>query len=143
MRKKSLRYLNLDACVMGFSHPVWICGLESPDPMQAIMAATKAQLLVGRYPLTGHKCAGKKQLPLCPLFNTSPETTTHFLLDYPLLQEYREPYLQILPHVYNRLHNKEDITTYILDPSHIAPNEDTALVLEGVTRRLCYTLHNH
>ena len=42
--KKSLRYLNLDACAMGFSHPVWICG---PDPMQAVMAETKAQLLVG------------------------------------------------------------------------------------------------
>ena len=39
--KKSLRYL--DACGMGFSHPVWICG---PDPTQAVMAATKAQLLV-------------------------------------------------------------------------------------------------
>ena len=59
MLKKSLMYLNLDACAMGFSHPVWIC---SPDPMQAVIAATKVQLLVERYPLTRHKCAGKKQL---------------------------------------------------------------------------------
>ena len=42
---KSLRYLNLVACAMGFSHPVWMCG---PDPMQAVMAATKAMLQVGR-----------------------------------------------------------------------------------------------
>ena len=129
---------------MGFSHPVWIC---SPDPIQAVMAATKAQLLVGRYPLTWHKCAGKKQLPLCPLCNVSPETTTHFLLDCPLLQEYMEPYFQklhqLLQHVYNRLHNKEEVTTYILDPSHASPDEDTALILEGVTRRLWYTLQNY
>jgi len=35
------------------------------------------------------------------------------------------------------------MTTYILDPSHVAPDEDTALILEEVTRRMCYTLHNH
>ena len=40
------RFINIDACAMGFSHPVWICG---HDPMQAVMAATKAQLLMGRY----------------------------------------------------------------------------------------------
>ena len=31
--KKSLRFLNLEACAMGFSHPVGIC---SPNPMQAL-----------------------------------------------------------------------------------------------------------
>ena len=79
--KKSLRFLNLEAWAMGFSHPVWIC---SSDPMQAVIAATKAQLLEGSSPLTGHKCAGKKQHPLC---NTSSETTTHFLIDCSLLPE--------------------------------------------------------
>ena len=62
--KRSLRYLNIVAFSMGFSHPVWIWG---PDPVQAVMAATKAQLLVGKYPLIRHKCSRKTQLPPCPL----------------------------------------------------------------------------
>ena len=131
---KLLRFLNLDARAMDFSHPVWIC---CPDPMWAVLVASKAQLLMGRYPLTVHKCTGKKQLLLYPLCNASPEIITQ--LDCPLLQEFWEPYLhklqQIHPQVYNRWHNKEDITTY--------RDDDTALMLEGVTQRLCYTLYNH
>ena len=92
-RMKALKHLNLDMCEMGFSHPVWVCGL---DPLQATMASTKATLLVGRYPVTAEKCAGKKQQQLCPLCHDSPETVSHFLIECQTLREQREPYMQQL-----------------------------------------------
>ena len=141
-KMKSLQYLNTEICSIGFSHPVWVCG---SDPIQATMAATKACLLVGRYPLTGHKCAGKKQLPLCPLCNDSPETTKHFILYCPALEEQRSSYMaQLTPLLeQHQITDHEEITKCIIDPSHACDEEDVILKMEEITRRLCHSLHNH
>ena len=88
--KPSLKHINLDMCQLGYIHPVLVCG---NDPMQAIMTATKAMLLVGRYPLSARKCASRKQPPECPMCLSGPETMTHFLLQFQQLQEHRVPYL--------------------------------------------------
>jgi hypothetical protein len=62
--KRSLDYIELDSCRFGHVHPVWQCG---SDPIQAYMAAPKAQLLTQRYPLTGLVCWSKNELILPPL----------------------------------------------------------------------------
>jgi hypothetical protein len=143
-KMKSLQHLNLDMCSMGFSHPVWVCG---SDPMQATMASTKATLLVGRYPVTAEKCAGVKQQQLCPLCNEQQETVNHFLLKCRSLQEHRDPYMKQLQHlrpeIYTKGHDEDYIVRNILDPSHIAYEQADILLLESITRRMCYTLHNH
>jgi hypothetical protein len=142
--KKSLAYMNLNMCAVGYSHPVWVCGA---DPMQATMAATKATLLVGRYPVTGEKCAGTKQLPMCPLCHAKPETVCHFITECEPLQEHRERYMrqlqQALPELYSPPISAENLTKLILDPSHEDHDVETTLCLEEITRRMCYNLHNH
>ena len=55
----SLSYLNKNACSVGTVHPVWKYG---SDPLQSLMASTKAKLLVQRYPLTTSHTAGKINL---------------------------------------------------------------------------------
>ena len=138
---KSLSFLNTEICAIGFSHPVWVCG---NDPLQATMAATKATLLVGRYPLTALKCAGKKQLPLCPLCNTNPETVKHFILQCTALEDQRKSYMAQLTPILQQHNIKttEDILRCILDPSHASDEEDDILKMEEVTRRMCHSLHN-
>jgi len=139
---KSLKFLNIDMCSIGYSHPVWVCG---SDPLQATMAATKATLLVGRYPLTGYKCSGKKQLPLCPMCNCNQETIHHFLLHCPKLQEHGEPYMVQVGPILRQMKSPDpdDLVRCILEPSHYAVSEEDTLYYEGITRRMCYTLHNH
>ena len=96
------------------------------------MAVTTAVLLVGRYPLTGHRCSGFKQLPLFPFCNTSQEAMLHFLLYCTKLQAQREPYMMQLRTI---LPSKPE---YIIEPSHFASTEEDILLLhyEGITRRM-------
>ena len=140
---KSLKYLNQMMCQPGYSHPVWITG---PDPFQTTMAGIKAIMLVGRYTLTGHKCAGTRQLPKCPHCNLEPETLKHFLLRCPTYEDTRSPYLRRLQQELPRIDifqiGMENLMKIILDPSHIADSEDEVIHLEDITRRMCYAMHN-
>ena len=142
-KKKTLRFLNLQACSIGSTHPVWDTG---PDPMQVVMATVKATMLVDRYPLTGLKCAGKKGLDRCPHCNLDSETLCHFLLHCPMYTDLRTSYLirlqQAIPHVNLQATTDDELTTIILDPSHVACDEEKGKYLEGLTRRLCFALHN-
>ena len=141
-KMKSLKHLNLRMCAMGYTHPVWVCG---SDPLQTTMATVKAALLVGRYPLTGSKCAGKKQSSSCPLCNTEEESMAHFLLRCPGLEEHRTSYRTQLQDIFQRVPAGDDeaLVRVILDPSHYVEAEDDIIKVEEVTRRYCYTLHNH
>jgi hypothetical protein len=132
---KSLRNLNLDMCAIGFSHPVWVCG---PDPLQATMAAIKAMILTGRYPVTAEKCAGRKQLLLCPLCNTAPETVPHFLIECEALQDVRNSYMQQLQQIFPNSYSPHqtdtnNIALCVIDPSSIECNIDITLQLEDIT----------
>ena len=142
-KMKSLRHLNLNSCWLGYSHPVWHTG---HDPMQTTMATVKATLLVDRYPLSGLKCAGKNRLPCCPHCSLAPETLTHFLLHCPLYDSLRETHLRRLQlqasHCNLANLSPEEATSIILDPSHIARDDDEALALEETTRRYCFALHS-
>ena len=141
----SLGLLNLSTCsiVTGQSHPIWKCG---SDPLQVAMAATKALLLVGRYPLSGLSCAGENRQPKCPLCMEEPETITHFLVTCKTLECHRAVYIQQLkqaiPHLYDS-NNPDMIANVIVDPSHITTSKDAVTNLEDITRRLCFKLHNH
>ena len=57
---KLLMFLHLEACVMGFSHLVWI---GCPDPMQAVMTATKVLLLVASIGCTIKKTSHMSLIP--------------------------------------------------------------------------------
>ena len=141
--KSSLKNLNLVTCCIGQSHPVWMCGT---DPLQAIMANTKAVMLVGRYPVTGQRCAGKHMLPVCPLCSTEQETLTHFLVRCPILQGHREPFLvklkMLMPDHFSQA-SDDDLAQQILDPSHLTSDEALLGDVEDITRRMCFKLHNH
>jgi hypothetical protein len=140
---KTLKYLNMEMCAIGFTHPVWLTG---NDPMQTVMAGVKVAMLVGRYPLTGHKCAGKNQADKCPHCNMEPETMPHFLLRCPIYQEIRNMYLHRLEEAMPKIHTgmmcEEDLVKVILDPSHMATDEEQVIYLEGITRRMCFAMHN-
>ena len=139
---KSLKHLNLDMCAIGYSHPVWKTG---PDPIQATMATVKAAMLVGRYPLSGHKCAGKRQLPSCPQCNLEPETIQHFLLKCPAYQDIRSAYIPRLEQdlsISMSAFTDDQTVSIILDPSHITADEDLGVQAETTSRRMCYAMHN-
>ena len=140
---KSLKYLNLNACGPGFTHFVWETGA---DPIQTVMAAVKSSLLIGRYPLTGHKCAGKRQQPKCPQCGTEPETIDHFLIRCPMYDDMRKTYIDRIieePILNNiNLDDTEMLVHLILDPSHFITDLQTVLKIESVTRRMCFSFHN-
>ena len=136
---KSVKNLNLDMCGIGYSHPVWVCG---SDPIQAIMANAKANLLVGRYPLTGSKCAGQLYSHVYTLCNLECETVQHFLLQCPSLEAIRTQYLQQLHQYLPQNIFKEDLMKYIIDPSHLPISTADLFKVENITRRLCFSLHN-
>ena len=141
--KKTLKYLNTDACVPGEVHPVWKCGT---DPHQVTMATIKALLLVQRYPLHGTHSAGKSRQEDCPLCRGPAETLEHFLLQCPCLQEARQPYRQkidsLLEEFFYQPQDDSDRIQAILDPSVIvwAPSE-VQEEIEELSRRMCYSLH--
>ena len=141
--KKTLRFLNIDICSTRYCHPVWETGT---DPLQSYMATVKAMLLVDRYPLTGLKCAGKKQLELCPHCKREPENLQHFLLYCPLYNNQRTKYLSTLqeqlPHINLNNMCDDDKVKVILDPSHFALTDEDLESAERTTRRMCFSLHN-
>lgn len=141
--KSSLKYLNINNCKIGKAHLVWRCG---PDPMQATMAATKAVMLAGRYPLTGTRCAGRQALPACQLCESEKEDLQHFLIRCTVLEPQRKPYFtrleQLVPGLTTN-QNHDVLTSNILDPTHLALDEDLTVTIEVVTRHLCFKLHNH
>ena len=76
--KTTLKHLNLDACSMTASHPVW--SLSKMDKINVSKAMVHAKLLVGRYPLMGGSTRVRGSPTSCPLCKSDPETLEHFLL---------------------------------------------------------------
>ena len=142
-KMKSLKHLNLGMCGIGYTHPVWVTG---HDPMQATMATVRAALLVGRYPLTGHKCAGRKQSATCPYCEgDEPETVNHFILRCHLYDDIRSKYLQQLQQdttIDITTLTENELTCIIIDPSYVAEDEDHAVQLEERARRACFAMHS-
>ena len=123
---KSLKNLNLSVCGPGCTHPVWQTGTSS---LQAIMAITRALMVVGRYPFTGHKVAGSRANDNCPYcMLNEPETTDHFILRCELYSDIRENMFKRMNKItnFNAL-SDEDKVKIIIDPSVLASDEDEAI----------------
>ena len=141
----TLRLLDPESCALGSVHPIWD---HSTDPMEAHMATVKARLLLQRYPLSGLQYSGRKMTPLCPICHEGEETVEHFLLTCAALHPYRTHYLQKIYGILVESHspfpsNIDDITRLVMDPqSRPGMHEQYILVLEEVSRKMTYKLHN-
>ena len=113
---KTLKYLNPDMCVIGYTHQVSLIG---HDPLQVLMASVKATILTNRYPLTGLKCAGRKQLPSGPYRDVNElETLEHFIIRCPLYTDIRQHHVVSLQKDHKltvQNISDEDILKMILD----------------------------
>ena len=135
----TLALLNLDACNLGYLHPVW-CGLSSAHDI--LKATVKAQVLVGRYPLATTHVSGRKISVCCPLCKAAPETLQHFLLHCQELVEARRPYMcRILEAC--RLQrisvDPDNLVRYILDPKL---SESCSDWHNAITRNFIFKLHH-
>ena len=136
-KMSSLSYLNKNACSVGTVHPVWKCG---SDPLQSLMASTKAKLLVQRYPLTTSHTAGKNKSDLCPLCHNAPEDMEHFLIHCTALEHIRYSFKHLLENLASNLKlDNKGLVSAILDPSSF--EKSVHMNIEGKLRRLCHRLH--
>ena len=143
-KKKTLSLVNLTACDLRATHPVWRLG--AVDQLTVIKATNKAKLLVQRYPIFSNRTSGNNYGSACPLCSVSAETLHHFLTQCEPLRATRRPYMVKLE---SALTNSDipfppdeiGAVKLILDPSHYA--SDTLLTtLEAITRDLCFALHH-
>jgi hypothetical protein len=140
----TLEYLNLEMCTLGAVHPVWKCG---NDPMQVIMAMTKAKLLIQRYALGSNHCAGKYMSTSCPLCHGPPENLEHFLLECTKTHFIRKPYMKKIKKMFDEFYfqpsDTDDILRAILDCTILTwIPEEAAVEIEKITRRMAFQLHN-
>jgi hypothetical protein len=140
---KTLQYLNLNMCSLETGHPVWETG---HDPRQVPKAAVRAQILTGRYPLTGHSCAGKRQVQKCPYCPADePETVAHFILRCSAHQDIRSSYIDCLQELtglqIETLPDEELIRT-LIDPSHLTQYWQEAVQLEAAARSFFFRMHH-
>ena len=91
-------------------------------PLTIKKATIKAMLLTQRYPLSTSRTAGSRRSELCPLCNSEPETTTHFLLQCGKLSTVRYPYLKRIMDTCRTQRVSVDpvtITQIVLDTNHL------------------------
>ena len=141
---KSLELLNISICDLTNCHPVWETG---NDPRQVPKAAVRAQILTGRYPLTGLTCSGKRQLPKCPYCEIEePETIKHFVMVCSLHNNTRQNYLSKLEHIACRnivdWPNEDEKLRIMVDPSHLVKSRQKAIELECVARNSYFKMHH-
>ena len=135
----TLKFLNLDACRTDKMHPIW---KDVTNALDIQKATVQALLLVRRYPLTTSHTAGTRKCEKCPLCETDPETTVHFLLHCPALQHHKYKFL--IP-ILDACRSEsipvtpEDVVRVILDPTAL-PNQTRAL--KRSCRDYVYKLHN-
>ena len=140
---KSLQHLNLDMCSVTAGHPVWQTGT---DPRQVPMASVRAQILTGRYPLTGEKCSGKRQAESCPYCGEEePESIQHFVLHCGLHSSTRKKYIQELEETsYKNITRMPDDCKLrvMIDPSHLTDDRRMAIELEKSARKNFFKMHS-
>jgi hypothetical protein len=145
--KSTLKHLNLDACNMATSHPVW--QLSKRDKINVSKAMVHAKLLVGRYPLMGGSTRTRGTSTQCPLCKLEPETLEHFLLECSSSQHIREQCIKDIKREISRemsattdVEQDEAIVKAILDPSWFAsgPTSEERFVR---SRDLCFRLHHY
>ena len=127
--------MKLDCCSVTMPHPVWEANMTNPH---AVTTATiQSHLLVMRYPLTGHRVAGKMS-SLCPLCQ-EPETINHFLHRLDALQPFRTEDLQKIISVTRTL--KVDLTKLTaikVQPTSTKTSPDLFISLDRSTKNKCY-----
>ena len=134
-----MEFLNLDACTVNKLHPV-LTGLATH--LDVRKATVQLLLLVKRYPLTTSHTAGTRKCAVCPMCQTEPETTVHFLLHCPVLQPYRIKFL--IPILESCRENRipvdpPAVIKAILDPTAVPKPEKTYLKL---CRDFVFKLHS-
>ena len=85
--KSTLEYLNHDTYNPGSLHPLWLS--TDLNPYDIRCAAVKVKVLTGTYQLATRVAVQSGTSATCSLCNKAEETTTHFLLQCPELQEAR------------------------------------------------------
>ena len=144
--KSTLAYINLAACNLQDTHPVWQLG--AADTLTVIKATTKAKLLVQRYPLYYSRTSGNNYGRNCPLCKEMPETLGHFLFHCPTLADTRRPHMDKLLTILENFNirppeSEEEAVLFVLDPSAVCYKQaQLNHILEHRTRDLCFSLHH-
>jgi glutaredoxin len=143
--KTTLKHLNLDACSMTASHPVW--SLSKMDKINVSKAMVHAKLLVGRYPLMGGSTRTRGSPTSCPLCKSDPETLEHFLLKCSSSHHVRSKYTdeierEVSKEISPDIEEKDDaLVKAILDPSWYSSGA-TTVDRYNRSRELCFRLHH-
>jgi hypothetical protein len=143
-RMTTLAYLKLDCCHLGKMHHTWHA---LHNKLVIRKASVKSKLLVQRYPLTTSHTAGMKKAPLCILCHQDEETTLHFILHCPTLQQARHQYLPLIMDITRKYRINIDptnIVPIILDVNHLPSEVSTSdrSYLETTSRDLLFKLHD-
>ena len=141
---KTLCFVNLKACSLSEPHPVWALG--PADVITVVKASTKVKLMTQRYPLYYSRTAGGNYGHPCPLCHHVQETMEHFLLHCQPLEYKRSEHMHKLKNILiaSNIQSPQTDTEWaqiILDPSYYSQARHTTLVLEAMTRDLCFDLH--
>jgi hypothetical protein len=152
-KKSTLEYLNINAYDPGRLHPVWSSTNLNPHDIRR--ATAKVKILTGTYQLETRVAIQRGTSAICSLCSETEETTTHFLLECPELQEVRSRHMAAIQESLEGLvgcsraqeymHDHTQLTHIILDASQNDWSntlETQYLKLEKHTRCLCYGLHN-
>ena len=148
--KSSLKYLNINACQIGSTHPSWDT-VES-NQRDVYRATIKAKLLTGTYNLQGNRARFNQFNidPTCLLCEGEPETREHFLVGCPTLHQQREPFLKQLEAECESMYpgswshiaiSTNSLTQLILDPTHFTCYPNLHVCTESISRLLAYRLH--
>ena len=110
------------------------------------MASVRAQILTGRYQLTGEKFSGKRQAESCPYCDEEePESIQHFVLHCGLHSSTRKKYIQELEETsYKNITRMPDDCKLrvMIDPSHLTNDRRMAIELEKSARKNFFKMHS-
>ena len=150
MQKSTLFYLHIPKCTLKKEHSIY--NVQTTDPLQIIMAAIKAKILLQRYPLSSTYSSGMNKSSLCPICKKGSETLAHFLLWCELRPKKSNKYLEDI----QLLLQQNDIAfptcpqlqeswyiQVILDVSAITDDDLLISQVENLSRRYLFQLHHH
>jgi hypothetical protein len=150
--KSTLQYASLES--MSFKEPCQTWRGTEPNMRDVARARVKCKLQSGTYMLQYNRAKFNKQDPdpSCILCRSAVENTSHFIIECPVLQPVRLPFVQkIRALVGSQLafqthdFSKEELTQLILDSSALplsrSMNRVTVDSLEKLARTLCFALH--
>ena len=151
--KTTLAYLNIE--YTGKPHSIWQA--TAPNSRDVRRANNKARLLTGTYILQANKASfNQTSNTTCLMCKVETEDVCHFIIKCPYLEEIRQPILNqikdTVPYIFKyhpSLWSPPQLTQLVLDPTHhsiqalIPLPPCMIVVIERLTRKLCYRLHTN